>query len=413
MGGPFGILWAGQTVSVLGDAVFLVALTWQLAVQWHQPGLLGTLLAVRVAAELATLLLGGWIVDRLPRRNLVAATDTVRALVLAGMALLLHRPAPVIPLAALMVMFGAATALFRPALAAYIPEVAPQGRLQAANAWFGLSTRVALTMAGPALGAWLVGVGSAPTALRLDAATFVLSAATMLALPARRPEPSRGGPFAQTLEGLRTVRLATWTGGGIHSRPGQPGHRRRGADRAAAGRRRPVRKARRVRRHPGRRRRRRGRHQPAHEPPAGARTAWPARLRRDLAFGLSTATLGLGHGVALGVAVGVLFGVGQELFDLLWVTGLQRLVPDRLLGRVFAVDHLGSYLLLPLSFGLGGLVVQAASPTLVLTAAGLAAATAGTLGLTVPALHRWRHLDDPRVPLAVQRQGCQDSQTVR
>jgi hypothetical protein len=57
--GPFGILWAGQTISMLGDGIFLVAFTWQLAVQWHQPALLGLLLSVRVLAELATLALGG------------------------------------------------------------------------------------------------------------------------------------------------------------------------------------------------------------------------------------------------------------------------------------------------------------------------------------------------------------------
>jgi len=57
--GPFGLLWAGQTASMLGDGIFLVAFTWQIAVRWHRPALLGGLLAARVLAELATLALGG------------------------------------------------------------------------------------------------------------------------------------------------------------------------------------------------------------------------------------------------------------------------------------------------------------------------------------------------------------------
>ncbi len=44
---------------MLGDGIFLVAFTWQIAVRWHRPALLGGLLAARVLAELATLALGG------------------------------------------------------------------------------------------------------------------------------------------------------------------------------------------------------------------------------------------------------------------------------------------------------------------------------------------------------------------
>jgi hypothetical protein len=84
-------------------------------------------------------------------------------------------------------------------------------------------------------------------------------------------------------------------------------------------------------------------------------------------------------------------------------------VPDRLLGRVSAIDEFGSFLFLPLSFVFGGLVVQAISPRLVLAGAGVGVALAAVLGLTIPTLHRWRALDDTRVPSAVRRQGCQDS----
>ncbi len=37
---------------MLDDGVSLVAFTWQLAVQWHQPALLGLLLGARVLDEL-------------------------------------------------------------------------------------------------------------------------------------------------------------------------------------------------------------------------------------------------------------------------------------------------------------------------------------------------------------------------
>src|SRR6266508_3905123 len=149
--GPFGLLWAGQSVSMLGDGVFLVAFTWQIAVEWQRPALLGLLLAARVLAELATLGLGGWIIDRLPRRTTVLGTDAGRALLVLG----------------------------------------------------------------PALGAGLVGLGSATTALRLDALSFLLAAASVLPLPGRSPASSTSSRLAQALEGFRTVRRVGWVGGTI------------------------------------------------------------------------------------------------------------------------------------------------------------------------------------------------------
>jgi len=215
MRGPFGLLWAGQSVSLLGDTVFLIAFTWQLAVAWHRPGLLGVLLAARVAAELVTLGLGGWIVDWIARRDLIGAADAVRAGLLLGLALFLHQPPPVVPMAIILALFGVATALFRPALGAYIPQIVPPEHLQAANARLGLSQQAA-TLAGPAIGAGLVAVGSASTALRLDALSFALAAISALFLPRRAPAAhGGGGALAATLEGFRVVRRAWWLGGGI------------------------------------------------------------------------------------------------------------------------------------------------------------------------------------------------------
>src|SRR5919197_101490 len=136
--GPFGLLWAGQSISMLGDGVFLVAFTWQIAVQWQRPALLGLLLSVRVLAELATLGLGGWIIDRVPRRTTVLGADLGRALLLFGLAAALHRPPPVALLALLVIAYGVLTALFRPALVAYVPEVVHRERLAAANSMLSL-----------------------------------------------------------------------------------------------------------------------------------------------------------------------------------------------------------------------------------------------------------------------------------
>ena len=201
LGGPFGLLWAGQSVSMLGDGVFLVAFTWQLAVAWQQPALLGLLRAVRVTAEVATLGLGGWIIDRLPRRTIILAADTGRGLLLFALAAALHHAPSVPVLAGLLVGYGILTALSRVALAAYLPEIVPPERLQAANALYGIALQASM-ICGPAAGTALLSLGSATTALRLDGLSFLLAAITILPLPARPPAATgRRSGLAQMLEG--------------------------------------------------------------------------------------------------------------------------------------------------------------------------------------------------------------------
>lgn len=398
--GPFGLLWAGQSVSMLGDGVFLVAFTWQIAVEWRQPALLGLLLSARVLAELAVLGLGGWIIDRLSRRTTILIADGGRSLLLFGLAAALYRPPPILALALLVIAYGVLTALFRPALVAYVPEVVPRERLAAANSLLSLSSQAALLL-GPALGAGLVGLGSATTALRLDGLTFLLAAASAVPLPSRAPASSGVSPLAQAVEGFRTARRVGWVGGTIlicsltnlgvigaerlalpraaEERYGQLGGY--GAVLVALGAGAVVAAL------------LTGRSTPAGQ---SGRTAYGGVML----LGLATVAFGLVRGIVPAVMVGFAFGFGQELFEILWTTGLQRCVPDRLLGRISAVDHFGSFLFLPLSFAFGGLVVQAVGPRLVLIGAGALGIALAAIGLSVPALHRWVPFADvtARVP---------------
>jgi MFS family permease len=395
MRGPFGLLWAGQTVSLIGDGVFQVAFAWEIAVRWHRPSLLGVLLGVRVLAELVVLGLGGWIIDRAPRRTTMLATDAVRCLLLFGLASTMHQRPPVMALAVLIALYGLATGLFRPTLPAYIPEVVERERLAAANSLLGISQQATLIL-GPAVGGLLVGAGSTGNALRLDGLSFLVAALATLPLPARPAAATAapGGPLAEAAEGFRAARRVGWIGGTILllsltniatitaerlalPRAAEQRYGRLGgyatilvaigagaviASLVAGS---------------------------SHTPRKPGRASYGAILL----FGLATAGFGLGSGILAAVIIGFAFGFGQWLAQLLWTISLQRNVPDQLRGRVNAVDEFGSFFFLPLSFAFGGLVVQALSPTWVLIGAGVAATLTGVIGLAVPALHRWRPFD--------------------
>jgi len=402
--GPFGLLWAGQSVSLLGDGVFLVAFTWQIAAEWRRPALLGLLLGTRVLAELAALALGGWIVDRVPRRTTVLVADAGRGLVLLGLAAALQAPGSTAAPALLVAAFGLLTGLFRPALIAYVPEVVERERLRAANSLLALSAQTSLVL-GPAIGTGLIGLGSAATALRLDGLSFLMAALATVPLPRRTPAPTGGGALAQVVEGFRAACQVGWVGGTIllfslanigtiaaqrlalprvaEERYGQLGGYGAMLVAMGAG---AVMAALLV---------------------AGSAPRRPGRTAYGgvLVLGLATAGFGVAGGIAAAVAIGLAFGFGQQLFELLWTTGLQQNVPDRLLGRISAVDQFGSFLFLPLSFFVGGLVVQSVRPELVLLAAGAAGSLAAAIGLAVPALHHWRPLADETVqsPAVVPR----------
>ena len=73
-------------------------------------------------------------------------------------------------------------------------------------------------------------------------------------------------------------------------------------------------------------------------------------------------------------------GLGLAFFQITWMTCLQRDVPDALLGRVMALDWVGSQGLMPIGFALAGPVIAAiGSRPVLLAGAALVLVTAPLL----------------------------------
>ena len=80
----FRLLWAGMTVSLLGDGVYLVAVAWQAYDVSNSPAALAV---TGVAWTLPTVLLlpfGGTLSDRIGRRPLMITADLLRAAAVGG-----------------------------------------------------------------------------------------------------------------------------------------------------------------------------------------------------------------------------------------------------------------------------------------------------------------------------------------
>src|SRR3954451_23922290 len=179
----FRLMWGGMCVSLIGDGVFLVAMAWQVYALSNVPTALSTVGIAMTVPTIAFLLLGGGVSDRFDRRRVILASDVARAaavgiiavLALAGWLQLWH----IVVLAA---VYGTGTGFFAPAFDAIVPELLPTEALGQANSLDQFVRPLALRLAGPALGGLLITAGGAGLAFAIDAASFLASAAAVLAM---------------------------------------------------------------------------------------------------------------------------------------------------------------------------------------------------------------------------------------
>ena len=118
----FRNVFLAQSISVFGDGITPVALTFAVLGLTGSATDLGLVLAAQSLPLAALALVGGVWADRLPRAALMVTSDLVRAAVqIAGATLLLTGVAQIWQLALLAAVHGAAEAFFRPAAGAIMP----------------------------------------------------------------------------------------------------------------------------------------------------------------------------------------------------------------------------------------------------------------------------------------------------
>lgn len=203
---------AGQTVSNFGDGVAQVALILLVLDTTHSVAKLAWFAAARMIPLVVFLLVGGAIVDRVSRRVLLLVSDVVRALLTAALVvLILAGGLRFWELLVFAVVFGAFDAVFFPAISALTPEIVPEELLPAMNALRPLADNLAGSTLGPAVGGVLA-AASTSLAIGVDCATFVVSAAALLAMrPTPRPERLRESSMAKDIkEGIAYVRRTLW-----------------------------------------------------------------------------------------------------------------------------------------------------------------------------------------------------------
>jgi predicted MFS family arabinose efflux permease len=397
----FRLLFAGQSISLLGDGMVGVALSFAVLELTGSISDLGYVFAARTIPLVVFLLVGGVFADRLPRRAVMLTADAGR-LATQGViaALLISGHARIWELVVTQAFYGTATAFFNPASTGLIPMVVSAARLQQANALRGLSM-AAGNVAGPALAGVLVATASPGWALAVDSASFGASAYFLvrLRLPAHERLPVK--PFLHDLhEGWREVASRTWVWsillfagvgnmasavffilGAYVAKQSLGGAGAWALITAAFG----VGSI------------------------MGGLLALQLRPRRPLLtanlglafFALPPALLAL-RVPAIGVAAGALFsGLAGSVFNPLWETALQRHIPRRALSRVSAYDWLVSLALAPV----GQMLVGPIAAGVGVNATLWGAAAIFVIGaVAVLAVREIRELGNGEVPPEIEQQ---------
>jgi MFS family permease len=177
----FRLLWIGETISQLGNAMALVGVPLVAVTVLHASTLAVSLLTA--AAWLPWLVIGlpsGAWVDRLPPRRVMIACDVISATLYASVPITAW--AGVLSTGLVVViqlLAGAASVLFMTAYQVYLPAVVTPGNLVEGNTKMQGSASAA-AFAGPGLAGLVAQLLGAVTALLFNAISFVVSAACLL-----------------------------------------------------------------------------------------------------------------------------------------------------------------------------------------------------------------------------------------
>jgi MFS family permease len=202
----FRRFWLGQTVSLLGDQVSVIALplvaVLTLDANAAQMGYL-------VAAELAPNLLlslhaGAWADQRARKRHIMIATDLGRAALLGSLPLAWAFDALTFPhMLVVAFLIGSLSVLFQVSYMPLYVALVPRERLiEGGSIMHG--SRALSYVAGPSIGGLLVQVISAPATLVLDACSYVVSALFLRSVEAEEPAPETPGK-GHVVAGVRWV----------------------------------------------------------------------------------------------------------------------------------------------------------------------------------------------------------------
>jgi DHA3 family tetracycline resistance protein-like MFS transporter len=211
----FALLWAGMTVSLLGDGIYFVAIAWEALRLSNTTTAISLVGVAWMLPTIVFLLIGGSLSDRVDRRWLMLVSSLVQALAIGTLGVLATlNLLQVWTMLLLVAVYGAADAFFLPAFEAIVPTILEPGQLTHASALDQFIRPLSVQLSGPAIGGVVVAISGTGTAFLLDSLTFLVAAVALAAMRAPRARDYRAArpqtPLAGIGEALRFARANPW-----------------------------------------------------------------------------------------------------------------------------------------------------------------------------------------------------------
>ena len=408
---PFALLWSGQTISRLGDSFYRIALAWWVLEKTGSATAMGTVLIFTQIPLLIFLLIGGVVVDRFPRIRIMFISDVLSGLIITFIAVFSWLDVLQIwHIYVASLLFGFVEAFFFPAYQAVIPQLTPPDMLTSANSLNGLSGRIT-GIVGPSIGAALVATGGTSLTFALDALSFFVSALFVFPLvrgslvgtsnvekiPETQDRPKSikeaiGQGVSEMRQGFNVIMAVPWIWvtiliyGFVNMSEASPRavampfliKDELGADVGLLGIFGSV-------------------FSVGFIVGAILLGQFKRLRRRGLMAYLTPLIQGIlllffGFKFPIPVLIGSMFiyGITFSVFGLIWNNTLQEMVPHDMLGRVYSIDALGSFVFMPIGFALAGWATDLVGASTVFLIGGTATMVLALIGLSHPAI---RNLD--------------------
>lgn len=209
--GSFRWLLSGTTVNGFGNAISPIAIAFAVLDLGGTATQLGLVVGAYALADVAAVMAGGVLGDRLPRTTMMRLSNAVAALVQGLLALsVIGHWASLWLVAVLSAVNGALGSLAGPSTQAITQQTVPAASLRQAITLRRLSQNMAQIVGAGAAGLLVASISSGG-ALAVDACTFALAAAcfTRISVPDLDRAPG-GNPIAEAREGLHEVMRRSW-----------------------------------------------------------------------------------------------------------------------------------------------------------------------------------------------------------
>ena len=202
-------LIGASAASQVGDWLYNAALLGYVFGATHSAVWVGAATICRLMPWVLLGPFGGVVADRHPHRTVLVLGSVLRLAVMLVLAAAAAADAPIALVLAIVAVASAVGSAERPAALAVLPRLVGEARIGPANALLHTVQDLAVVI-GPAIGALIFAISSAPAAFVANAVTFAVAAllfATLSRPKTRAASVESRGARAGVGEGLRTARV--------------------------------------------------------------------------------------------------------------------------------------------------------------------------------------------------------------